>query len=195
MSCHTPHTAIETPDGPAPVQMLCAGDRVVTRDHGTQTIRWVSVRRLDWRRFLSAPHMKPVLIQAGALGPGTPARDMMVSPNHRFLVGQDHTFLPLGGRPAFVAAKHLVDNRAIHRVDCVATHYIHFTLDTHAALRANGCWSECYQPAIPRGDGQGNAQRNELFDIFPELMGPAGVAATPPRRTRFRRHAPLRRAN
>jgi hypothetical protein len=65
--CYTPGTMIDTPDGPRAVETLRSGDFVLTADHGPQEIRWV--RSGDHPLEEVEVDDKPVLIQAGALGP------------------------------------------------------------------------------------------------------------------------------
>ena len=47
MLCFTPGTRIATQRGEVDVQRLKAGDAVLTRDNGTQELRWVGHRALD----------------------------------------------------------------------------------------------------------------------------------------------------
>ena len=83
--CYAPGTMIDTPDGPHGVETLRPGDLVSTLDHGPQPIKWV---RDGTEPLNGAPdHSRPVLIQVAALGPGRPLRDLIVSPQHRILVG------------------------------------------------------------------------------------------------------------
>ncbi|MDP1577726.1 MAG: Hint domain-containing protein, partial [Cypionkella sp.] len=91
--CFTPGTLIATPKGEVPVELLKAGDRIITRDNGIQEIRWVGRKDMGWHDLVANPHLKPVLIRQGSLGNGLPERDMMVSPNHRVLVANDRTAL------------------------------------------------------------------------------------------------------
>lgn len=77
---------IDTPDGPRAVETLCVGDLVNTVDHGPQAIRWV--RSGDHPLGGATVEDKPVLIKAGALGAGRPAQDLILSPQHRILVGR-----------------------------------------------------------------------------------------------------------
>ena len=86
VSCFTPGTRITTARGPVAVETLAVGERVVTRDHGLQAIRWIGGKHLDGALLAGNPALQPVLIQRGALGPGAPERDMMVSPQHRMLI-------------------------------------------------------------------------------------------------------------
>ncbi|WP_421704257.1 Hint domain-containing protein [Aliiroseovarius sp.] len=173
--CFTPGTLIATPKGERRVEELQEGDRVITRDNGIQEIRWVGHKPMDWRQLEANKHLKPVLIQAGSLGNGLPERDMLVSPNHRVLVANDRTALYFEEREVLVSAKHLVDNKGVHRVDTMGTTYIHFMFDHHEVVLSDGAWTESFQPGDYSLKGVGNAQRTEIFELFPELETSQGI--------------------
>ncbi|MBV7409941.1 Ig-like domain-containing protein [Maritimibacter sp. DP1N21-5] len=173
--CFTPGTLIATPKGEVPVEELREGDRVITRDNGIQDIAWVGHKALDWRALHSSQHLKPVLIKAGALGPNLPERDMMVSPNHRMLVANERTTLYFDEREVLASAKHLVDNEGVMQVDVKSLTYVHFMFEKHEVVLADGTWSESFQPGDHSLKGVGNAQRQELFELFPELETREGI--------------------
>lgn len=172
--CFTPGTMIATPRGERLVEELQVGDRIITRDNGIQEIRWVGHRQMPGKALAAAPHLRPVMIRAGALGNGLPERDMMVSPNHRMLVSNERTQLYFEESEVLAAAKHLTGAEGIHAVDVLNTTYIHFMFDRHEVVLSNGAWSESFQPGDWSLKGIGNAQRNELFEIFPELKTRSG---------------------
>jgi len=167
--CFTPGTLIATPTGEVPVEDLQLGDSVVTRDNGIQIITWIGSRRYDGRELANNPHLYPILVRSGSLGGGLPERDMRLSPNHRVLVSSDQTQLYFEEREVLVAAKHLVNNRGVYEVECLGTTYIHFLFDRHEVVLSNGTWSESFQPADAALRGLGNAQRQEIFEIYPDL--------------------------
>ncbi|TYB81746.1 Hint domain-containing protein [Maritimibacter fusiformis] len=173
--CFTPGTRIATPKGEKLVEELKAGDRVITRDNGIQEIRWIGAKPMDWKAVATNPHLNPVLIRAGALGNGLPERDMLVSPNHRILVANDRTALYFDEREVLAAAKHLVDNRGIEVVEPAGVTYIHFMFDHHEVVLSDGAWTESFQPGDHSLKGIGNAQRQELFELFPELETREGI--------------------
>jgi len=172
--CFTPGTLIATPKGEVLVESLREGDRVITRDNGIQEIRWTGHKDLMGRDFLQQEHLKPVLIQKGSLGYGLPERDMLVSPNHRVLVNNDKTALYFEEREVLVAAKHLTGLAGVNRVDTMRTQYIHFMFDQHEVVLSDGSWTESFQPGHQTLDGLGNAQRQEILELFPELATEKG---------------------
>ncbi|GHC16447.1 hypothetical protein GCM10007291_13660 [Gemmobacter nanjingensis] len=186
--CFTPGTLIATPRGEVPVEELKAGDRVITRDNGIQQIRWVGQKALNWTDLSLNPHLKPILIRKGSLGNGLPERDMMVSPNHRVLVANDRTALYFDEHEVLVAAKHLVAGRGVHEVDSMGTTYIHFMFDRHEVVLSNGAWTESFQPGDYTLNGMGNAQRNEIYELFPELKSDVGREAYGAARRTLKKH-------
>lgn len=167
--CFTPGTLIATPRGEMPAELLKKGDKVVTRDNGIREILWVGRNDLSWRELQQNMHLRPILVREGSLGDGLPERDMMVSPNHRMLVSNELTALHFDEGEVLVAAKHLVGGLGLQSVESFGTTYIHFLFDRHEILLSNGCWSESFQPHDFTLKGLGNAQRSEIYELFPEL--------------------------
>jgi hypothetical protein len=163
------------------VEHLAAGDKVITRDNGIQTVRWVGKSQMFLQDFQADPHLLPVFIRQGALGKGLPERDMMVSPNHRILVANEKASIRFADREVLVAAKHLV-SLGVHTVQSSGTTYIHFMCDRHEVVLADGVWTESFQPEDQSLKGIGNAQRLEIYEIFPELKTEEGRAAFGPAR-------------
>lgn len=186
--CFTPGTLIATPRGEVPVESLRIGDRIITRDNGMQEIRWMGRRDLAWGDLTAAPHLKPVLVRQGSLGNGLPERDMMVSPNHRLLVANDRTALYFDEHEVLVAAKHLLSSQGVHSVDAAGVSYIHFMCDRHEVVLSNGAWTETFQPGDMTLKGMGNAQRSEIFDLFPELKTEVGLESYTSARKTLKRH-------
>ena len=173
--CFTPGTLVATDKGARPIQELREGDRVITRDRGYQEIRWIGTRHVDRRWLARAPCLAPVLIRAGALGEGMPARDMLVSPNHRMLMADAGNWQLFGEREVLAAAKHLVGRPGIEAAPVSQVSYIHLMFDRHEVINADDCWSESFQPGDYVMDGLGEAQRDEIFALFPELENRLGT--------------------
>lgn len=167
--CFTPGTVIATPRGERLVEDLKPGDRVITRDNGIQEIVWVGAKTLTGHQLARMPHLRPILIEAGALGNGLPERDLLVSPNHRLLVANDKTTLYFDEREVLAAAKHLTGLEGVEEVGTLGVTYLHFMFERHEVVLSNGAWTESFQPGDYTLQGIGNAQRNEILELFPEL--------------------------
>ncbi len=186
--CFTPGTMIATPKGEVPVEMLKAGDKVITRDNGIQEIRWVGQKGLTGQDLRLNSHLQPVLVKAHSLGNGLPEQDMLVSPNHRLLVANDRTQLYFDEHEVLVAAKHLVGTPGIHAVNSIGVSYIHFMCERHEVVLSNGAWTESFQPGDFTLKGMGNSQRNEIFELFPELKTDEGLDSYQAARRTLKRH-------
>jgi len=173
--CFTPGITIATPKGERLIEELQVGDRIITRDNGIQEIMWLGHKEMSGKALVQNPHLKPILIKAESLGNGLPERDMLVSPNHRVLVASDMTQLYFEEREVLAAAKHLVGSAGIHEVDVMGTTYIHMMFERHEVVLSNGSWTESFQPGDYSLKGIGNAQRTEIFELFPELRNREGL--------------------
>ena len=124
--CFTPSTLIATTNVECPVDSIKVGDKVITRDNGIQEIAWIGSKTIGGKDLVHAPHLRPILIKAGALGNGLPETDMLLSPSHRVLVASDLTQLYFEEREVLAAAKHLVGAEGVFQIDVMPTTYIHF---------------------------------------------------------------------
>ncbi|WP_057796760.1 tandem-95 repeat protein [Roseovarius atlanticus] len=186
--CFTPGTVIATPKGERLVEELREGDKIITRDNGLQEIRWVGRRDLSGQELARAPHLQPVLIRAGSLGHGLPERDMMVSPQHRLLINNEKSALYFEDREVLAAAKHLTGMEGVISVEASSVSYIHFMFDQHEVVLSNGAWTESFQPGDTVLDAMGHDQRNEIFDLFPELAEREGLDAYTAARRSLKKH-------
>lgn len=177
---------ISTPNGEVCVTELRVGSRVITRDHGVQTVHWVGRRDVSVAEVDRAPHLAPVKISAGALRQGLPERDMYISPYTRVLVKRDDTALYFEDDTLLVPARNLVGLAGIDHAENAAATYAHITFEQHEVVRANGVWIERFQPVGPHVYGIGEAQRAEMFALFPEL---AKAQANPLRGDQISEHA------
>ena len=190
--CFTAGTLIATPKGEVLVEKLKPGDRILTRDNGIQTVRWVGHKRLEFKDLKMAPQLRPIRISAGALGNDVPDRDMLVSPSHRMLMVSHLAELYFGQSEILVAAKHILALDGVEVAEQPYVTYIHIMCDNHEIVLADGAWSESFQPGDYTLKGFDADQRAELFALFPELETKDGVAAyRAARRTLKRREAKL----
>ena len=169
--CFTPGTLISTERGEVAVEDLRAGDRVVTRDNGLQTLRWVGSKRLSLADLIVNPALRPVEIGVGALGNGLPTRAMTVSPQHRMVIEGARAEMLFGEPEVLVAATHLTSLPGVEVKLSAAVRYVHGMFDRHEIICANGAWTESFQPAQRMLDGMDRAQADEVLALFPELAG------------------------
>ncbi len=168
--CFTPGALIATDLGEVRVEDLKAGDRVLTRDNGYQEVRWVGRRALKAAELAQAPQLCPVRIRKGALGLNLPERDLVVSPQHRMLVAASRAELLFGEHEVLVAAAHLTVRSGVTTLtEAPGVTYIHLLFDRHEIIRANGAWTESYQPGELTLKGMEDGPRDEILALFPEL--------------------------
>lgn len=175
--CFTPGTAIATPKGEVLAEDLKVGDRIVTRDNGLQPITWIGKKRIDYKQLNALPSVRPILIKEGAIGDGLPERDMLVSPSHRMLIVSEFAQLYFNRAEVLVAAKHMLNMDGVEISNQPYITYLPIMCENHEIVLSDGTWSESFQPGDFTLKGFDNAQREELFLLFPELETSDGVAA------------------
>ena len=159
--CFVHGTAILTATGNRVVQDLRAGDSVITKDHGAQTLRWVGQSTVNGLDLFAPIHFLP-----GALGNVT---DLRVSPQHRMLISGWRAELLFGQIEVLVAAKHLINGRTIFPSPTPKVGYFHLLFDRHCIVFSEGIPSESFYPgnlvlAANRG------MLAELAALFPALV-------------------------
>ncbi len=158
--CFAADTPIEAEFGPVPVEALAVGDRVHTLDHGLQPVRW---QRQVTHRWAAGPaKTKPVLIRAGALGQGLPARNLVVSPQHRMLVpdrGRSEGVLcPAVGLTRLTGVRQMKGRRRAELV--------HLLFDRHEVIFAAGAPTESFFPGRMAMQGLTPEQRVEVRAVL-----------------------------
>ena len=166
--CFTPGTRIDTPDGPKLVEDLREGDRVQTKDSGTEEIQWIGSRRMTGARLFAMPKLRPIRIRAGALGGKRPDEELLVSPEHRMLVQGDVARALFNTSEVLISAKDLVNSDTI-KVDLAVREvtYIHLLLPSHQILWANGVETESFHPASVALSTLDEADRLRLLARYP----------------------------
>ena len=105
--CFRAGTRIMTDRGRVAVEALCTGDHVMTLAGISQPIVWIGHRRVDCSRHAKPHQVWPVRISKGAFGPGTPRRNLWLSPDHAVFV--DGVLIPI---------KYLVNGTTIAQMPC-----------------------------------------------------------------------------
>ncbi|MDO5643928.1 MAG: Hint domain-containing protein [Paracoccus sp. (in: a-proteobacteria)] len=169
--CFAAGTLIATANGARPVESLRAGDLVLTRDRGLRPLGWAGRSPLSAHQLDLAPNLRPVLIRAGALAPGLPARDLVVSPQHRVLIRSAIAERMTGTPEALVAAKHLIAMPGIEVLPGEAgVVYHHLLFDRHELVLSEGTWTESLFTGPQALKTIGPAGRREIRALFPQLF-------------------------
>ncbi len=180
--CFAAGTLIETPDGPVAVERLQAGDMVLTLDNGPQPVGWVGARRLSPAELDAAPHLRPVRIAAGALAPGLPRRDLVVSPQHRMMLSSKIARRMFGSAQVLVAARKLLGHEGVAVLEDTpeGVEYFHILFDDHQIVYANGTPTESLHVGPEARKALPPEAQAEIRELFPHLW--AGKAGPVPAR-------------
>lgn len=162
LACFTAGTMVETPDGLRAIESLRRGDKVNTLDQGPQTVAWVGQRSVA-----GVGRFAPVRISEGILGA---TRPLLVSPQHRILLGDWQSELLFGARELLVPAIALINDDTIRQIPQKRVTYVHVMFESHQILRTHGVLSESFFPGDVALDGLDTPVRDELFELFPELQ-------------------------
>lgn len=117
-----------------PIEALAPGDRVLTRDHGGQPIRWIGRVTLK-----AVGPFAPVVITHGTLGN---AGDLIVSQHHRMFLYQRQKVAGLPTSELLVQAKHLVDGERVFLREGGYVDYLSLVFDQHEIIYAEGIPAE-----------------------------------------------------
>ena len=130
-NCLLRGTHIRTPAGNKKIEDIKIGDLVLTRSGEAKPVLWVARRR--YRRNPGeawAPHVAPVRVARGALGPNMPAADLFLSDRHALYF--DGALIPV---------VELLNDKTIarypaHELD--ELEYLHLKLAAHDVIFAEG---------------------------------------------------------
>jgi autotransporter passenger strand-loop-strand repeat protein len=131
--CYLRGTRILTRRGEIEVEHLEAGDLAITASGETRPVTWIGHRELDCASHPRPETVWPIRVAAGAIAPGMPARDLLISPGHGLFF-----------EDALVPAELLLNGTTIvqERVETVS--YWHVELDRHDVLIADGMAAESF---------------------------------------------------
>ncbi|MCB5410607.1 Hint domain-containing protein [Pseudogemmobacter faecipullorum] len=116
------------------VEDLTPGQRVLTRDHGAQSLRFIGRATL---RAIGA--FAPVVIPAGVLGN---SGDLIVSQHHRMFLYQRKRLPGLSTSELLVQARHLVDGENVFLREGGFTDWFSLIFDHHEIIYAEGIPAE-----------------------------------------------------
>lgn len=167
--CFACGTFIATPSGNTRVEDLSVGDTVCTLDKGAMRVRWIIRTRFS---FCGDDHRhKPILIQANSFGPGFPAQDLVVSPQHRILLVQPAQERNGQNVELLIQAKALVGLPGIRQKRGTRDVTYHsLLLDSHQILTSNNLPTESFFPGPMALRMLGSDERDSFCAKFPDLL-------------------------
>ncbi|MDR5651851.1 Hint domain-containing protein [Ruixingdingia sedimenti] len=113
-----------------PIEQLQPGDRVLTRDHGPQPLRWIGRTTLRARGGFA-----PVVIAAGTMGNDA---DLIVGQHHRLFLYQRDRRAGVATAELLVQARHLVDGSRIYLREGGFAEYFSLVFERHEIIYAEG---------------------------------------------------------
>ncbi|MEL7467315.1 MAG: Hint domain-containing protein [Pseudomonadota bacterium] len=183
--CFAPGTHILTEHGEKPVETLWPGDRIVTADHGLQTLRWIGRREVDFTdpQNTRGDKDKPVLIAQGALGGGLPGRDLVVSPLHRMALSGPDLISAFNSTEVLAIAKSLTKLPGV-RIMAGRRRAVYYALlfERHEIIFAEGARTESFRPGPVALSAFQPEMRAQVFAIYPGLAADPEAALGPPAR-------------
>ena len=157
-------TRVINGSGSTLVQALRVGDTVTTAAGLRRQVRWIGRRAYHAATMDAHPHLRPVLLRAGSLGPGLPETDLRLAPTH--LVRLEDPALG----PVLIPAASLVNGRTILRPAAPdPLVYLHVELNTHDLLLAEGVAAETYIDQNNRAMFHNAAEFDALYPRRPAL--------------------------
>ncbi|MCA0399832.1 MAG: Hint domain-containing protein [Proteobacteria bacterium] len=155
VACLLRGTMVATPNGEVPVEAIQIGDLVTTVDGRAEAVKWIGKRAFGKAFIKGNARVTPVVLAAGSLGAGVPARDLYVSPEHAVLV--DGVLVP---------AERLVNGETIRRAEGLdMVEYFHLEFETPQVVFTNGAATESY---VNEGSRRMFVNFQEYLDMYGE---------------------------
>ena len=154
-------THIMTARGEIPVERLRIGDRVITRDHGMQPIRWIGTTCIT-----VTPKNAPVVFKSGAL---KNSRDLVVSADHRVVLKGTDAMMQYGVKEVLIPARKLVNGSTIVQAVSGEMEYFQILTDQHEVIYTEAAAAESFMPNAAALSKLDSTARNEVFQAFPSL--------------------------
>ncbi len=131
--CFAAGTRIRTVGGEVAVEDLRPGMSVVSAFGGSVQVQWIGRRDIECHRHLHRQNVWPVRVRTDAFGPGLPARDLWLSPDHAIYI--DGVLIPVS----------LLQNGiTIVQQQTAQITYFHVELPAHDVILAEGLPAESY---------------------------------------------------
>jgi len=122
-------THVMTLNGETPVEHLCVGDRVITRDAGMSVLREIRKSKVK---------ASPIQIKAGSLGHTRPEHDMVVGPDTLVHIRDWRSKALFGADVATVKAKRLIDGEFVSELEEATLTTYELVFDRQHVVYADG---------------------------------------------------------
>jgi len=176
--CFVAGTMIRTPNGDQPVETLLPGDLVETRDAGPQPLRWIGRRTVD-----AIGDFAPIHIKANTFGRHDA---LFVSPQHRVMIRDSLAELMFGEAEVLAAAKDLLNDHSVTRVEGGSVEYVHILFNSHQVVYSNDLTTESFLPGPQTTKLFEQPIVDEICALFPELDPKTGEGYSPAARRTLR---------
>jgi autotransporter passenger strand-loop-strand repeat protein len=174
--CFASGTRILTPRGEIAIEDLEIGDQVITGTGADAPIIWLGRRRIQLATHKNPSTVQPIRIAAHSFGPGQPARDLLLSPDHAVYVAG-----------VLMPAKVLSNHANITQLRREAITYYHLELPEHAIIFAENLAVEsfldtgnraCFTPSAGRDVPTGAVQSRRAENSCAPLVETGHLVAT-----------------
>ncbi len=125
VACFARGTRIATEYGDRPIEALSVGEHVLLAEGGSAPVTWIGRRRVDCWRHPRPATVWPIRIEAHAFGPNTPARNLLLSPDHAIYA--ERVLIPV---------KYLQNGGSVRQQQVDRVEYWHLELPRHAVILA-----------------------------------------------------------
>lgn len=160
--CFADGTLILTDRGEIPIENLRLGDKVVTKDNGSQEIVWIGSHKISQAQLRQNSKLSPIWIAPEVTGGTSP---LIVSRQHGVL-------LKCEGEETLIRAAHLArlnGGKARIMYGRKTVTYYHLMFESHQIIFANGAPAESLFPGEQALAALDPEARTELFGLFPDL--------------------------
>lgn len=170
-------SVIDTTRGQVLARDLRVGDRVITRDHGAQPLRWLGASTVVYPGPVVPDVQRPVRIRAGALSTSEAAGNLVLAPGQRLLLRGAMNTLYFGTDEVLVRAGDLTHLDGVDFVPREVGRWTHLLLDRHEMIRVNGIWMESFSPDLWSIRVGHPDEWEAITDALPRLRFESGQAA------------------
>ena len=144
-----------------PVERLNVGDRVITRDHVMQIVRWVGSEKTT-----VTSKNTPILFRKGAI---KNARDLIVSVDHRVVIKGAEAMMLYDVKEVLVPAHKLVNGETIIRAVGGEVEFYQIVTDQHEVIYCEAAAGESFMPDENGIDALSAEKQAKMLEAFPAL--------------------------